>query len=76
MHGWDAHVRAKIVARGDFVPNLMEYVLNQKRMPMKMKLIKLAAAAGLVVVSTAAFAATNGCCGSIECCLKMLAACC
>ncbi|WP_267873324.1 hypothetical protein [Massilia yuzhufengensis] len=42
---------------------------------MKKKLAKIAAVAGLAVVSTAAFAATKGCCGSIECCLRMLGCC-
>jgi hypothetical protein len=42
---------------------------------MKKKLIKIGAAIGLVLGSTAAFAAANGCCGSIECCLQMLACC-
>ncbi|WP_259772427.1 hypothetical protein [Pseudoduganella albidiflava] len=42
---------------------------------MKSKLVKITIAAGLLAASTAAFAAANGCCGSIECCLKMLACC-
>lgn len=42
---------------------------------MKNKLIKLSAAAGLALASTAAFAAVNGCCASIECCLMMLGCC-
>ncbi|MBB3219811.1 hypothetical protein [Pseudoduganella umbonata] len=43
---------------------------------MKSKLIKISIAAGLLAASAGAFAAANGCCGSIECCLKMLASCC
>lgn len=39
------------------------------------KLIKLSALAGLAVVSTAAFAAANSCCGTLECCLQMLGCC-
>jgi hypothetical protein len=42
---------------------------------MKRKLMKLSAAVGLAIVSTAAFAAANGGCG-MECCLKMLECCC
>jgi hypothetical protein len=42
---------------------------------MKSKLIKAAAAAILLSGSAVAYAASNGCCGSIECCLKMLACC-
>lgn len=42
---------------------------------MKKKLVKISAVVGLALVSTAAYAAANGCCGSIECCLKMLGCC-
>lgn len=41
---------------------------------MKSKLIKLAAAAILLAASAAAMASNMDCCGSIECCLRMLAA--
>ena len=43
---------------------------------MKSKLVKISIAAGLLAASAGAFASVNGCCGSIECCLKMLASCC
>jgi hypothetical protein len=43
--------------------------------PMKSTLIKTAVAMTLLVGSAAAYAAANGCCGSVECCLKMLACC-
>ena len=42
---------------------------------MKKKLIKVSTVLGLAAVSTAAFAASQGCCASIECCLKMLGCC-
>lgn len=48
---------------------------DKKERKVKKKLAKIAAVAGLAVVSTAAFAATKGCCGSIECCLRMLGCC-
>lgn len=43
---------------------------------MKSKLIKLSAAVALLVAGSAAMASTLDCCGSIECCLRMLAGCC
>ena len=43
---------------------------------MKSTLIKISIAAGLLAASAGAYAAANDCCGSIECCLKMLASCC
>ena len=42
---------------------------------MKSKLIKLAAAAGLLTASAVAFAA-QGCCGDLACCVQKLMACC
>ena len=42
---------------------------------MKSKLIKATVAFTLLAGSAAAYAAANGCCGSVECCLKMLACC-
>jgi hypothetical protein len=41
---------------------------------MKSITIKMAAAVALLSASAVAFAA-GGCCGSIECCLKMLGCC-
>ena len=49
--------------------------LSERIYLVKKKLIKVAAVMGLAAVSTAAFAAANGCCGSIECCMKMLGCC-
>lgn len=42
---------------------------------MKSKLIKTTVALALLAGSAGAYAAANGCCGSIECCLQMLACC-
>ncbi len=41
---------------------------------MKSKIIKITAAAALMGTSAVAIAA-NSCCGSIECCINMLACC-
>ena len=43
---------------------------------MKSKLIKISTAAALLVAASAAMASTMDCCGSIECCLRMLMECC
>ncbi|MTW03516.1 hypothetical protein [Pseudoduganella ginsengisoli] len=43
---------------------------------MKNTLIKCSAAAALLAAASAAMASTMDCCGSIECCLRMLAQCC
>ncbi|MFL6656437.1 MAG: hypothetical protein ACJ8GW_00045 [Massilia sp.] len=42
---------------------------------MKSTSIKIAAALALLTTSAVAFAASNGCCGSLECCLNMLSCC-
>jgi hypothetical protein len=42
---------------------------------MKSKIIKVGAAVALLATSAVAFAASNDCCSSIECCIKMLACC-
>lgn len=41
---------------------------------MKSTIVKIAAAVALLSASAVALAG-NGCCGSIECCLKMLGCC-
>lgn len=41
---------------------------------MKKNLLKLSALLGFAAVSTAALAA-NSCCGTLECCLKMMGCC-
>lgn len=42
---------------------------------MKSRLIKIAAACGLLSASAVAFAA-QGCCGDLTCCVQQLLACC
>jgi hypothetical protein len=42
---------------------------------MKSKLLKTAAALGLLTATAAAYAA-SGCCGDLACCLEALLACC
>lgn len=41
---------------------------------MKSKFVKLFAAAALLATSAVAFA-SSGCCGDLECCMRMLACC-
>jgi hypothetical protein len=42
---------------------------------MKSKIVKITAIVALMATSAVAFAATNDCCGGIECCIKMLSCC-
>ncbi|WP_343728325.1 hypothetical protein [Duganella sp.] len=42
---------------------------------MKSKTVKIAVAAGLLLSSAVAFAASADCCGDVLCCIKMLVCC-
>ena len=42
---------------------------------MKLNIVKIAAVFGLLATSAVAYAATSDCCGSVECCMRMLACC-